>query len=214
MNWKLILESSALILGLVNGLILLRGYLRDRPKLALSPIHPGIYQWFFTLPSGKYQNQTTRKYGFLAYLSIINRGTRDVSLDSWPLYLKTVGEKWIELHPLSIPEPQIELGHSGSLKIWPVLGQKGVLHQEDTMILAGSSVSGFAYYVAELYGGGSWNPLIKEGKAIGKIVVRSVFGNKASAKILFTEITLEKAKKMVEGIDKIDLPETTPSSSG
>ena len=213
MAWKLILELSALILSLVNGLMLLRSYLRDRPKLAVSPVHPDAYQWFFTIPSGKYQNQTTRKYGFLTYLSITNRGIRDVSLDSWRLYLKTVGKKWVELKPISIPEPQIELGQSGSLKVWPVLGQKGLYHQGDTMIRTGSSVSGFAYYIAEFYGEGAWDPSLKEGNATGKIVVQSVFGNKTSAKILFAEIPLEKAKRMVEGIDKVDLSEVTPPNS-
>jgi len=130
------------------------------------------------------------------------------------LHIKTVGEKWVELHPLSIPEPQIELGQSGSLKVWPVLGQKGVYHKENAMIRAGSSISGFAYYIAEHYGGNAWNPMIKEGKATGKIVVRSVLGNKASAKILFTKIPLKKAKKIVEGIDKVDLSGSAPSDAG
>jgi len=214
MEWKLVLQSSALILGLVNGLMLLRHYLRDRPKLALSAIHPDSYQWFFVLPDGKYQNQPTRKYGFLSYVSIINRGIRDVSLESWSLHIKTVGGKWVELHPLSIPEPQIELGQSGSLKVWPVLGQKGVYHKENAMIRAGSGISGFAYYIAEHYGGNTWNPMIKEGKATGRIVVRSVLGNKASAKVPFTKIPLKKAKEIVEGIDKVDLSGSAPSNAG
>lgn len=203
MIFKSILELSALILGLVNGIILLRNYLRDKPKLSVSPIYPNIYQWFFALPN-KDQSQTIRKYGFLTYLSIINRGFRDVSLDSWCLHLKTVGGKWVELNPMSISEPQIELGQSGNLKVYPVLGQKGLYHNEDIMIKAGSSISGFAYFIANFFGEDSWNPLLMGGKAIGKIEVKSIFGNKAGTKILFTKISLEKAKKMVEDIDKID----------
>lgn len=82
------------------------------------------------------------------------------------------------------------------------------------MIKAGGSVSGFAYYIAEFYGGDAWNPLVKKGKAVGKIVVQSVFGNKARSKILFTEIPLEKAKRIVKDIDKVELYEDTPSNSG
>jgi hypothetical protein len=205
MAWKLILELSALILSIINGLMLLRSYLRDRPKLSVKPIHPGTYQWFFILPNGKCQGQVTRKYGFLTYISISNQGIREVSLSSWHLYVKTIGGKLIELIPMSIPEPQIELGQSGNLKVWPVLGQKGLVNQGNTMVHAGSCVSGFAYYIAELYGGDDWNLLIKSGKTIGKIVVQSIFGNKARVNIVFTEIPLEKAKNMIEGIDKIDL---------
>lgn len=202
---KSILEMSALILSLVNGLMLLRNYLRDRPKLSVSPIHPDVYQWFFNLPSGKYQDKTTRRYGFLTYLSIVNQGLRDVSLNSWRLHLKTVGRKWVQLKPISIPEPQTELGQSGNLKVWPVLGQKGLYHEGDTMVKAGSSVSGFAYYIAEFFGEEEWKPLLRNGKALGKIEVKSIFGDKAKTKILFTEIPLENAKKMIPDIDKIDL---------
>lgn len=208
MIYKPLLELSALILSIVNGFMLLRTYLRDKPKLVVRPIHADTYQWFFVLPGGKYHDQTTRKYGFLTYIAITNRGIRDVSLNSWRLLLKTAGKKWVELKPMSIPEPRIELGQSGSVKVWPVLGQKGQFHQGNTMVKSGSGISGFIYYIAEFYGGGYWNPLIIDKKAVGKIVIQSVFGNKAKAKIMFTEITLEKAKKMIENIDKIDFPET------
>jgi len=204
---------SALILSLVNGLMLLRNYLSDRPRLFVNPIHPDVYQWFFPLPKGEYQDQQTRKYGFLVYFAVGNRGLRDVSLESWRLHLKTVRGKWVELKPLSIPEPQIELGQSGSSKVYPVLGQKGPYFQGDIMIKAGSSVSGFAYYIAEFYGGRAWEPSIKEGKAIGRIEVQSVFGKKAQSKIFFTEIPLEKARTMIMDIDKIDLAESTAPNS-
>ena len=179
-------------------------YTRDGTNLTVCAVHPDTYQWFFTLPSGKYQDQETRKFGFLTYISITNKGTQDVSLASWRLYIKTVGKKWVGLKPISIPEPQIILGQSGQMKIWPVLGQKGVYHQGDTMIKAGSSISGFAYYISEFWGSDSWNLTLKEGKVKGKMEIKGVFGKKSSVEILFTEIPLEKAKQMVEGIDKVD----------
>jgi hypothetical protein len=99
--WKHLLELSALILGLVNGLILLRNYLRDRPKLVVWPIHPDAYQWYFTLPGGNHQGQPTRKYGFLTYMGIANKGIRDVAIESWRLHIKTEGHGWAELRSLS-----------------------------------------------------------------------------------------------------------------
>ncbi|TKJ47581.1 hypothetical protein CEE34_02940 [Candidatus Aerophobetes bacterium Ae_b3a] len=64
MELKEILGLSALILSIVNGLMLLRYYLRDRPKLAVHSIHPDVYQWWFKLPSGEFEGNPTRKYGF------------------------------------------------------------------------------------------------------------------------------------------------------
>ncbi len=34
--------------------------------------------------------------------------------------------------------------------------------------------------------------------------IKGVFGNKSSIEIFFTKTPLEKAKKMVKGIDKVD----------
>ena len=121
-----ILSLSALILGLVNGFILLRNYLRDKPRLEVKPVEPDT-QWVFALPSGEYQGHPTRKHGFLTYLKILNRGLRDVSLDSWNLIVNTIDEQKIELRPLSIPQPQIKLGGSENLKLFPpVLGQTSI----------------------------------------------------------------------------------------
>jgi len=200
--WKSALELSALILSIINGLMLLRSYLRDKPKLTVRPIHPDVYQWFFTLPSGKYLDQTTRRYGYLAYVSIANKGLRDVTLDSWRLHLKTISGKWFELKPVSIPEPEIRLTPSGILKAYPVLGEKGVHFKGGTMVRSGGSITGFVYYIAEFYGG-YWNPLIENGKSIGKIIVRSIFGDKASTEIVFREIPIEEVRKMIKDIDNI-----------
>ena len=84
-SMTLILESSALILSIVNGVILFRYYLRDKPELKVRSVYPDVYQWFFRLPSGEFQGHQTTKYGFLSYISITNKGIRDVSLDSWQL---------------------------------------------------------------------------------------------------------------------------------
>jgi hypothetical protein len=39
---KSLLDLSGLILGIVNGLFLLKFYVRDRPKLRVEPISPEV----------------------------------------------------------------------------------------------------------------------------------------------------------------------------
>ncbi|MGB3346516.1 MAG: hypothetical protein WBA71_04600 [Candidatus Humimicrobiia bacterium] len=203
MEIKKILELSALILGIVNGLILLRNYLRDKPKLTVYPIHPEVYQWWFKLPDGEYNGVPTRKYGFLSYIQVSNRGLRKVSIDSWKLYLRTVGNKQFELKPISIPEPKIDLGKSGNIKVLPVMGQRGLLFNDVTMIESGASISGMIYYFAEFYGDEVWNPIIKKGEITGKLEIKDVFNKKVYCKIVFSEKPLEEVKSMIEGIEKI-----------
>lgn len=203
MELKEIIGLSALILSIVNGLVLLRYYLRDRPKLTVHPIHSDVYQWWFKLPSGKFEGNSTRKYGFLAYIGITNRGLRKVSLESWMLYFRTAGFRQIELKPISIPEPKADLGDSGNVKSWPVLGQRGHLFGGNTLVDSGTSISGMVYYVAELYGEEAWNPQIKDGEITAKLVIKNVFGKKAHCKIVFSETPLEKVASMIESIEKI-----------
>lgn len=201
MEVKEILGLGALILSIVNGLALLRYYLRDRPKLTINPIHPEVYQWWFKLPGGEYEGNPTRKYGFLAYVGIANHGLRKVSLTSWRLFLNTVVGEQVELKPISIPEPKGEL--SIGTKMWPVLGQKGLVFEGNTVIDSGCSIAGMTYYVAEFYGGEGWSPKSDEGKITGKLVIEDVFGKKSHSKIVFSETPLERVKSMIEGIEEI-----------
>ena len=206
-DYQSLLQLSALILSIVNGLFLFWAYTRDRPKLVVKPIHPDTYQWYFPLPGGEHEGKKTRKYGFLTYISIVNKGRRDVALSSWRLFLKTRLGKWVELKAMSIPEPKVKLGGTGYGKVYSVLGARGVFHDGDTVVKSGCSIAGFAYYIVGLYGDELWNPEIVEGKAVGKIVVRGVYGRKTTAIIHFNRITLEKAKELVEGIDVVDSPD-------
>jgi hypothetical protein len=155
------------------------------------------------IASGEFEGSPTRKYGFLAYIEITNRGLRKVSLESWRLYFRTVGFRQIESEPINIPVPKADLGDSENVKFWPVLGQRGLLPGGDTLIDSGTSISGMAYYVAELYGGETWNPQIKDGEITGKIVIKDVFGKKAHCEIIFSETPLEEVTSMIEGIEKI-----------
>lgn len=202
-NLKGILELSALILAIINGLMLLRFYLRDRPKLTVHPVHPNIYQWWFKLPVKENQGNPTRKYGFLAYLDIANKGLRKVSLESWELHFKTLGFRKIKLKAISIPEPVIDIAESTIFKVLPVLGQKGLMIAVDSVIEPGTSKSGVAYYYAEFYGDEAWNPKIVNGRITGKIVIRDIFGKKKKCKIVFSEKPLEKVLEIIENLDKI-----------
>ncbi len=193
MPLKPVLELAALILSLVNGLILLRFYLRDRPRIQVEPVHPDIYQWFFELPPGQFEKMPTRNYGFLGYIGISNRGLRDVCLKSWHLEIKTKRNEWHQLRPVNITEPEIKIGKVGT-KVLPVLGQKGLYFEGSTMVKSGASISGVAYYVASYYGHDSWNPDIKSAKVEGRFVIETVFKSKARTKLFFKRKALDEIK--------------------
>lgn len=205
MNWRNFLSLSALILSVVNAFFLLKNHLRDRPILKVSAVHPEVYQWWFDLPEGEFEGKKTRKYGFLSYIKITNRGLRKVSLSSWRLYIKNrklIGKK-VELKPMSIPEPIAKLGNSENIKVFSVLGQGGPFHSGDTIIEPGTSISGIIYYVAEFYGDEVWNPKINGDKIKGNIVVKDAFGKKKSTKITFSKKSLDFINEIVEDIEKI-----------
>lgn len=205
---KTLLETAALILGLVNGLMLLWFYYRDRPKLTVTAHSPEYYQWYFSLPGGEFDGEPTRKYGFLAYLAVTNRGLRDVGLEYWHLILRLGNKQKAELQPISLPsEPMGELGQTESLKVFPVLGQGGfIFGPGDTLIKSGGSISGMAYYIFECFGDAIWDPMIKDGTIAGKLTIRSAFGRKATINIDFKDKPLEQVEKLVPGITKIDAP--------
>jgi hypothetical protein len=198
---KPILELAALILSLVNGLMLFRGYMRDRAILKVDPVHPDIYQWFFRLPSREHNGQTTRRYGFLAYIGILNAGRRDACLSAWRLRVRTRNWRQFEERSLTIKEPQVIL-NTGK-KIYPVLGIKSENFSGETMIRSGASISGFCYYAFEFYGHSNFDLRIHDGKTVAEIVVKSAFGKTSKASITFKEISLEAANAMIPDVVKV-----------
>ena len=198
-----------MILSIVNGLILIRGYTRDKPCLVVKAIYPEVYQWFFRLPSEPLEGQATTKFGFLAYLEISNKGLRDVSMAQWNLHLKTVaGVKSGPLNPINITEPRASLGQSTMPKFYPVLGLKGQNFPGEAMVKSGGMVSGFAYYIYEYVGGNEWSMVARDGTVSGKITVTDVFEKKASVTVVFREISLDKAKSYVPNIEIADVEMT------
>ncbi len=97
----------------------------------------------------------------------------------------------------------MQLGEAGE-KRWPVLGIRGPTNPGTTLVSPGGSIGGFAYYFAEWWGTPKHDLDITDRKTTAMIEVRSILGNRARAKVILTEITLEKAKEMVKGIDTID----------
>jgi hypothetical protein len=195
---KDILGFGALILSVVNGIALLLYYFRDKPKLTVHPVYPDVYQWWFRLPDGKYEGKPTRKFGFLAYVDVINHGLRKVSLLYWQLYIENALGKRVELKPKNIHKPKVKL--SSLEKSYPVLGQEGL---SDLVVDAGCSISGMAYYCLEIFGGVGWDPKIVDGKIIGKFEIKDVFNNKSQIRIVFSEKPLKEIESMIEGISNI-----------
>ena len=196
-NVKPILELGSLILGIVNGIILAYIFVRDRAKLSASFIHPEIYNWFFELPSRKYEKKKTNVFGFFAYLAIVNKGLRAVSLTSWELEIELNNGKREKLHPISIPQPQIKLG-DGSQKLFPVLG----VGEDGLYVKSGDNVNGFAYYELETFGE-TYLPKIINGKIKVKLICEDAFGKKSETTGLMIRKKVEDAEKMVPNISKL-----------
>jgi hypothetical protein len=204
------LELSALVLGIVNGLMLLKFYVRDKAKLTVEPIHPGTYQWWFRLPDGDFKGDPTRRYGFITYIAVTNSGLRKVQLGSWRLCVRTRLRKWHELKAFSMPEPSITVGEH--LKLFPVLGQRGQYSTGDTTVESGGSTSGMVYYLYECYGGQGWDPLSSDGVIHGEFRIRDAFNKKAKCRVSFREQPLDSIRRFAPGIDKIDKDDFFPPS--
>jgi hypothetical protein len=196
---KSLLDASALVLAIVNGVFLLKFYLRDRPKLTVRPINPRVYQWWFRMPDGEHNGENTRRFGFLAYVEILNTGLRKTELDSWWLCFQTASQGQHRLEPFNMPEPAITIGELE--KHYPVLGQKGLMSDGRTLTEPGCSVTGMVFFEYECYGSDSWNPAIEAGKVSATFGVESVFGKTCRCDVEFSEKSLEEIREMAPGID-------------
>jgi len=196
------LELSALILGVVNGLMLLKFYVRDRARLTVHPVHPETYQWWFSLPSREVEGKQTRRYGFIAYVAVQNSGLRKTQLTSWRLSIKLRTGKAHELKPINMPEPFAKIGEH--VKLYPVLGQRGLHFEGDTLVESGCSTSGMVYYLYECYGGEGWDPSMTKKQIAGVFQVSDGFNRKAKCTVQFTQKSLEEIKEFAPGIEVID----------
>ena|ERR1017187_7375814 len=198
---KAALQVSALLLSIINGLMLLRFYFRDRAKLTVHPIHPEVYQWWFPLPPGEFEGSATRSYGFIAYMAIQNSGLRKTQLASWRLSIRTGLGKSQKLKPINMPEPSFNIG--GHVKLYPVLGQQGLHLPGDTVVDAGCSTSGMVYYTYECYGGQGWDPEMTREQIDAEFQVTDGFERRAKCVVRFKRKSLEEIQSFAPGIDSI-----------
>lgn len=202
LDFKRLSEMSALILSIVNGIILYRNFRRDRAILKVGLVHPAVYQWFFRLPPRSYNGHETRRYGFLVYLSVKNKGLREVDVDYWRLSILT-GKEWTKpLCSLNISEPTVNFEEFG-LKVLPVLGLKGIYTDGSTLVKSGHSISGMAYYEFEVWGDLIWDPIIKNEQITVKIQINSVLENKDSLQFEVKNYSYEKVEQMIPNLDKL-----------
>jgi hypothetical protein len=206
-----LLSVSALVLGIVNGLFLLKFYLRDRPKLKVKPLSPETYQWWFRMPADQHDGSETRRYGFLSYVGVVNKGLRKTELDSWWLRFKTKGQGKHCLKPINMPELKTTVGKLD--KFYPVLGQEGVYCDGSTLAEPGCSITGMAFFEYECYGGESWSPVIQDGKIVATFAAKSVFGQTCRCVIEFSEKSWDEVKVMAQGIHLTSRSQKNSSSS-
>lgn len=76
-------------------------------------------------------------------------------------------------------------------------------YNDNTLIEPGTNVSGMAYYVAEFYGDGIFNPQINDGKIEGEFLIKDIFGNEISTSIIFKRVSLEFIKGFIKNIENI-----------
>ena len=205
--WKLaidnILPAAALILSVVNGFILFSNYMRDKPKLVVTPVHPEIYQCWIRLKDVQADGKPVRRYAFLSYFGVANRGLRDVAVDEWRLHIKNrllLNKRWHkkkELKPYNIPEPQCVIGDH--VKLIRAFGQNTQNFQSaSSMVKSGDSISGMACWMYSVWGGEGWSPKMDKGSNItANLKISNVFGKKSQCKLVFHEVTIERLKKMI-----------------
>lgn len=196
--FKSLLDASALVLGVVNGLFLLKFYVRDRPRVRVKPVESDYYQWWFRMPGGHHDGSKTRRYGFLVYIEVSNRGLRKTELDSWWLCFKTNGQGKHRMHPYSMPEPTAKMGEL--VKYYRVLGQKGLVFDGSTLTEPGCSIAGMAFFEYECHGDESWDPAFRDGTIAVEFAAKSVFGRTCRCAVELSEKSLEEIKAMAPGI--------------
>lgn len=193
-NW---LETAISILAVVNGLILFRNYVRDKPLLIVSPVHPEVYQWWFRLPDVEGPKGTIRGVGFLAYIAIANKGMRAVAPIEIRLIFRSKNLRKVVLPMNSIPEPRLESEDGKFSKRFPVLLQGTGNFKYSGPIQPGDSTSGMSLFVYQCYGHEVWDPKIKNNKITTAIRVKDVFGRSVKCKFMFKKKTLESIRKML-----------------
>lgn len=202
-----LLPVTALILSVVNGFSVFLTYMRDKPNLVVSPVHPEVYQCWVRLKDVVSEGKTIRRYAFLSYFGVANGGLRDVAVDQWRLRVTNQLGLWQyrqksnELKPYNIPEPQCSLGDD-HVKLIRAFGQTTQNFQSSSnMVRSGDSISGMACWMYSIWGEERWDPkLDKNRNIVATLVIRNVFGKKSQCRAIFKERTIESLKVMMPTI--------------
>jgi hypothetical protein len=87
--------------------------------------------------------------------------------------------------------------------MFQVLGTKGIAFDGSTVVEAGCSISGWAYYSIGYYGDDKWNPIIKDQKIDCFLEVRDVFNGKSKTKITLSYKDLNWIKSWIPTIEEV-----------
>lgn len=201
------LELASLVLGLVNGAMLLAHYLSDRPRLVIDLEDAQHCEWssWFQMPAGTFKEQSTRNYGFLLYLDLANAGLRKVQLKSWTLKVRHGLFRQHHMSAYNLPAIEIQLGPI--IKQIPVLGQRTDIFDGSTVIDAGCSVSGLAFFNIEVYGTDNADPIVKtrhnKREIDVKVCITDCFGKKTVKTIPLAEKPYSKIIRYIPNIGEL-----------
>lgn len=194
------------LLGLsILALVVVLVRSKYRPKYVVKVAEHDGFAWFFQLPDGKSSDKVITRYGFLVYISMINKGFGDDRLERWYLQIKASTGKPCELKPVGIPEPEVKLGKE--MKTYPVLWQRGLYQEGNPMLESDVSISGVAYFVGEFYSDNGLGFLITNDTMRGKFIIETGRDERVSKELTFNKVDIGEVRRFVDDIDKADLLE-------
>lgn len=207
MLFESILPNASLALSVINGSILLSNFWSDKSKIIVTPVHPNVYQKWVRISDIQVENKTVRRYAFISYFSVANKGKRNVAINQWRLHIKNRLSIFQQIHksqellPFNIPEIEIPQNkeHSKIIRVW---GQSTPNYSNSSaMIESGNSNLGMSCWIYEVYGEKAWSPKISKKKYIkAKLKVKDVFGKYSNCTLYFAHISLESLQERMPSL--------------
>jgi len=206
MDPMIILNSSALLLSIVNGLILVFNFLKNRPNIVLNPklSENPENNYFFVMPTLETNGLAIRRYCFITYITIINRGSRSTSLLSWELQV-IIGDKKVRLLPVTVPSIQFAFSEAGIMKKFTPLGMGD--KKEGLLLQSGEIKRGFSCYIIEFISNRDLKIDPNGGKIKAKMIITDSFGKEITTSCSITEISYSIGNLMIPGVGDIFLDE-------
>lgn len=196
---KPLLNLAALMLSIVNALILIYSFLKNRAILSIEAIHPENYQWWCKLPKRMKGDENISRIAFLTYVGISNSGHKTTSLHSYRLFIRTTGKvKESELKSIRISEPTFTDAY-GSTNL-RVFGVKTKNFDGETVIDSGCSIAGCSFFI---YESKDDSPIITDRHIIGTLKITDNFHNRKHVKITFSEVDYSYLLSVITNLDKL-----------